>query len=156
MPSAILNPEKFASIWNYCIMGRNQKYHSLHVGAQLLQLCPTLDNKYVSNSLQPHGLYIARQAPLSMGFSRQEYWSGLPFPSPGDLPNPRTKPGSSALHADSLPTEQSGKSHHLPRTSEIISLLQSILYTMIKIFSLNTNLKTFNTFHHLKEKVQNT
>ena len=40
---------------------------------------------------------VARQAPLSMGFSRQEYWSGLPFPSPGDLPDPGIKPGSSAL-----------------------------------------------------------
>ena len=37
---------------------------------------------------------VARQAPLSMGFSRQEYWSKLPFPSPGDLPNPGTKPAS--------------------------------------------------------------
>ena len=40
------------------------------------------------------------QAPLSMGFSRQEYWSGLPFPSPGDLPNPGIEPGSLALQAD--------------------------------------------------------
>ena len=47
----------------------------------------------------------ACQAPLSMGFSRQEYWSGLPFPSPGDLPNPGIKPGSPALQADSSPTE---------------------------------------------------
>ena len=39
----------------------------------------------------------AYQAPPSMGFSRQEYWSGLPFPSPGDLPNPRIEPGSPAL-----------------------------------------------------------
>ena len=45
------------------------------------QLCPTL----------------ACQVPLSMGFSRQEYWSGLPFPSPGDLPNPGIKPASPAL-----------------------------------------------------------
>ena len=45
----------------------------------------------------------ARQAPLSMGFSRQEYWSGLPFPSPGDLPNPGIKSGSPVLQADSLP-----------------------------------------------------
>ena len=44
---------------------------------------------------------VACQAPLSMGFSRQEYWSGLPFPSPGDLPNPGIKPGSPALQADS-------------------------------------------------------
>ena len=48
---------------------------------------------------------VARQAPLSMGFSRQEYWSGLPFPSPGSLTDPGIKPGSSALQADSLLTE---------------------------------------------------
>ena len=50
---------------------------------------------------------IFHQAPLSMGFSRQEYWSGLPFPSPGGLPNPRIKPTcpvSLALAMDSLPT----------------------------------------------------
>ena len=47
----------------------------------------------------------ARQAPLSMGFPRQEYWSGLPYPSPGDLPNPGFKPGSPACQADFLPTE---------------------------------------------------
>ena len=40
---------------------------------------------------------LAYQAPLFMGFSRQEYWSGLPFPSPGDLPNPGIKPGSPTL-----------------------------------------------------------
>ena len=44
------------------------------------------------------------QAPLSMGFSRQEYWSGLPFPSPGDLPDPEIKPRSPALQADALPS----------------------------------------------------
>ena len=48
---------------------------------------------------------VAFQAPLSMGFSRQEYWSGFPFPSPGDLPDPGTEPGSPALQADDLPTE---------------------------------------------------
>ena len=46
----------------------------------------------------------------SMEFSRQEYWSVLPFPSPGDLPNPGIEPRSPALHADSLPTEPPGKS----------------------------------------------
>ena len=44
-----------------------------------------------------------------MGFSRQESWSGLPFPSPGDLPNPGIEPGSPALQTDSLPTELQGK-----------------------------------------------
>ena len=47
----------------------------------------------------------ALQAPLSMEFSRQEHWSGLPFPSPGDLPTPGIEPGSPALQADSLPFE---------------------------------------------------
>ena len=48
---------------------------------------------------------VACQAPLSMGFSRREYWSGLPFPSPGDLPNPGIEPRSPTLQADSLPAE---------------------------------------------------
>ena len=51
----------------------------------------------MSDSLQPHGLTIAHQAPPSMGFSRQEYWSGLPFPSPGDLLDPGIEPGSPTL-----------------------------------------------------------
>ena len=51
----------------------------------------------------------ARQAPLSLGFSRQEYWSGLPCPPPGDLPNPGIEPRSPALQVDSLPTELPGK-----------------------------------------------
>ena len=55
---------------------------------------------------------VAYQALPSMGFSRQEYWSGLPFPSPGDLPKPGIKLGSPTLQADSLPTELRGK----PRT----------------------------------------
>ena len=45
---------------------------------------------------------VAHQASLSMGFSRQEYWSGLPFPSPGDLPDPGIEPGSPAVEADTL------------------------------------------------------
>ena len=52
---------------------------------------------------------VAYQAPPSMGFSRQEYWSGLPFPSPGDLPHPGIEPGSPALRADALPSEPPGK-----------------------------------------------
>ena len=48
---------------------------------------------------------VARQAPLSMGFFRQEYWSGLPFHSPGYLPDPGTEPRPPALQANSLPTE---------------------------------------------------
>ena len=48
-------------------------------------------------------------APLPMGFSRQEYWNGLPCPSPGYLPNPGIKPGSPALRADSLSSEPPGE-----------------------------------------------
>ena len=69
----------------------------ISVTQSCLTLCDLLD-------------YIAHQAPLSMGFSRKEYWSGFPFPSPGDLPEPQIEPRSIALQADSLPTELPGKS----------------------------------------------
>ena len=52
---------------------------------------------------------VAYQASPSLGFSRQEYWSGLPFPSPGDCPDPGIKPGSPTLEADTLTSEPSGK-----------------------------------------------
>ena len=66
-----------------------------------MKLCPTLVTSWT----------VAHQAPLSMGFPRQEYWSGLPFPSPGDLPNAGIKPKSPALQADSLPIEPPGEFH---------------------------------------------
>ena len=58
---------------------------------------------------------VAHQAPLSMGFSRQEYWSGFPFPSPRDLPNPGVEPGSPALQADALSSEPPGKPKFIAR-----------------------------------------
>ena len=61
----------------------------------------------MSNSLWP--LTVGCQAPWSMEFSRREYWSGLPCPPPGDLPNPATEPRSPALQVDSLPSEPPGK-----------------------------------------------
>ena len=61
----------------------------------------------VSDSANPWT--VAYQAPPSMGFSRQEYWSGLPFPSPGDLPDPGIKPMSPSLQGGSLPAEPAGK-----------------------------------------------
>ena len=76
----------------------------------------------VSDSLQPHGLYIQ-----SMEFSRSEYWSGQPFPSPGHLPNPGIKAMSPALRADSLPAEPQGKPKN-PGVSSL-SLLQQIFLT---------------------------
>ena len=70
---------------------------------------------------------IALQVPLFMGFSRQEYWSGLPCPPPGDLPNPGIKPRSPALQADSLPAEPQGKPKNTGAGS--LSLLQGIFLT---------------------------
>ena len=68
---------------------------------------------------------------LSMGFSRQGYWSGLPFPSPEDLPDPGIDPGSPALQADALPSEPPGKPqanpqrrHHLGLTFELALIMQ--------------------------------
>ena len=55
---------------------------------------------------------VAYQASPSMELSRQEYWSGLPFPSPGDIPKPGIKPRSPALQADALPSELLGKPPH--------------------------------------------
>ena len=62
------------------------------------------------NSLQTCGQTVALQAPLSMGFPRQEYWSGLPFPSSGDLPNPGIEPVSPALAGVFFTTEPPGNS----------------------------------------------
>ena len=73
-------------------------------GGLIIKLCPTLATAQT----------VAHQAPLCMGFSGQEYWSGLPFPSPGDLPDPVCEPGSPALQADSLPTELQGKPTVVP------------------------------------------
>ena len=63
---------------------------------------------------------VAYQAPLSMGFSRQEYWSELPFPSPGDLPNPGIEAGSPALQTDALPSEPPGKHRLLAEAGHIL------------------------------------
>ena len=60
----------------------------------------------VSDSATPWT--VAHQAPLSMGFSRHEYWSGFPFPSPGDLPDPGIEPSSLAFQADALTSEPPG------------------------------------------------
>ena len=65
------------------------------------------------------------QAPLSMDFSRQEYWSGLPFPSPGDLPKTEIEPRSPALQADFLPSEPPGKPSE--RWSQYIKNIQKYI-----------------------------
>ena len=111
----------------------------------------------MSDSYDPMGC-IARQALLSMGFSRQEYWSGLPFPFPGDLLYPGIEPGSPALQTVSLPTELRGEplslfnwyifghllclllgnvySHPLPTFNWVVSLLYSCLNSL---YILGTN-----------------
>ena len=75
----------------------------------------------VSDSLWPHRL-VAYPDPPSMGFSRQEYWSGLPFPSPEDLPDLGIKPGSPALQADALPSEPPGNYALFDETRRLISV----------------------------------
>ena len=75
--------------------------------------CPTLATPWT----------VACTAPLCLGFSRQEYWSGLPFPSPVDLLHPVIEPESPALQADSLPTELLGKPLHP------LNLIKYIKYT---------------------------
>ena len=85
--------------------------------SEVAQSCPTLCNPWT----------VAHQASPSMGFSRQEYWSGLPFPSPGDLPNPGIELRSPALRADSLLAEPQGKPKNTGVGSS--SLLQEIFLT---------------------------
>ena len=98
-----LEARHFAFIlWLYC---------SLRVPRSLVtQSCPTFCNP---NGLQPADLLCP------WGFSRKEYWSGLPFPPPGDLPNPGMEPRSTALWADSLPSDLPGK----PQNTGIGSLI---------------------------------
>ena len=93
-------------------------------GGVVAKSCPTLATPWTA----------VYQAPLPRGVSRQEYWSGLPFPSPGDLPNPGIEPGSPALQADSLPTELSGKPYYnkyIPKNVEVV-LDQVIGYRLEK------------------------
>ena len=78
------------------------------------QSCPTLCNPKDSESRS-----IAHQVPLSMEFSRQEYWCGLPFPSLGNLADPEIEPGSPALQVDSLLSESPGKTQHF---SDIVDI----------------------------------
>ena len=71
---------------------------------------------------------VAYQAPPSMEFSRQEYWRGLPFPFPGDLPNSGIEPGSPTLQADALPSEPPGNNHSfwIPSGVFLISVIVNL------------------------------
>ena len=72
----------------------------------------SVSRSVVPDSATPRA--VACQAPLSVGLPRQEYWSGLSFPSPGDIPDPGIEPVSPPWQANSLPTERSGKPSILP------------------------------------------
>ena len=88
---------------------------------KVAQSCPTL--------CDPMN-YIAWQASLATEFPRQEYWSGLPFPSSGDLPNPRTEPGSPALQADSVLSEPQGK----PIDKKMNIIYETIIFSLQNLF----------------------
>ena len=81
-------------------------FKSLIIGGLVTKFCLTL--------LRSHELYVASQAALSMEFSRQEYWSRLLLPSPGDLPNPGIEPGSLTLAGRFFTTEPPGKLKERP------------------------------------------
>ena len=79
--------------------------------------CPTLSIPWT----------VGHQVPLSMGFSRQEYWSWLPFPSPGELPDPGIQPWSLTLQADSLPSEPPGKPKYHALSSKTLLYIGNIV-----------------------------
>ena len=91
---------------------------------------------------------IAYQASPSMGFSRQEYWSRLPFPSPGGFPNPGIKPGSPSLQADALPSEPPGKPHCVWRYVIISQTLSKP--GSLKLYNYNLPWRLFLTVNRLK------
>ena len=94
---------------------------------------------------------VAHQAPPSMGFSRQEYWSRLPFPSPGDLPDPGTEPRSPTLQADALTSEQPGKPQTIPKTknSDIIIVQCNVSFEFPEQFFNIISLKKATSFNFL-------
>ena len=144
--------EHFSILFKFLNLNFSQIFNSF-LGGDLVKLCPILVTPWT----------VAQQAPLSMGFSRKGYWSGLQFPSPGDLPDPGITPGSPALQADSLPTElwekasvsfsisfliiSSSERHSLVKISEHYLLF---LFAIIsKKFFKKSILKTmFAYFHH--------
>ena len=98
---------------------------------------------------------VAHHIPLSMGFSRQEYWGGLPFPSPRDLPDPGIEPGSPAWQSDTLPSELqsflSQNSSPAPQFKGINSLALSLFFGSLShpyMTTRKTTALTIWTFHH--------
>ena len=88
---------------------------------------------------------VAYQAPQSMGFSRQEYWSGLPFPSPGDLPKPGIKPRSPVLQTHALPSKPPGK----PNGKEKSPINENSEFGNMNSIERDANLDSINTLKFL-------
>ena len=112
------------------------------VGGLVAQSCPTLAIPWT----------VAHHAPLPMGFSRWEYWSDLPFPSPRDLPDPGIKPRSPALQADSLLTELQGKLLKLCYVSVQFSSATQSCPTLCD--PMNCSMPGFPVHHQLPEFAQ--
>ena len=91
-----------------------------------------LSHSVVSDSLI--SWTVACQVPLSMGFSRQEYWSGLPFPTLGDFPHPGMEPGSPALQADSSPSEPPGKPISIYLSIYMYSSLSIYIHSFLSLY----------------------
>ena len=111
LPTPVLMPREFHrqrnlarySPWSYKVTATEQLTLSF-----FLSIC--IYNRILKSLSRVRLLVtVAHQASLSMGFSRHDYWSGLPFLSPGDLPNPEIKPGSPALQTRALPSDPPGK-----------------------------------------------
>ena len=110
-----LSQHTFAPIKNVLHPVRKQSKVSLR---DKNKYCMEVEVKLLSRvQLSATAWTVAHQVPLSTGFSRQEYWSGLPFPSPWDLPDPGIKTGSPALQRDSLQSGPPGKPQLISRQS---------------------------------------
>ena len=90
-------------------------------------MCVACTYSVMSDSVTPRT--VTHQALLSLQFPRQQYWSGLPFPTPKDLPDPGIEPASPALQADSLPTESPMKPYFSPEFS--VNVLFFTLYSKL-------------------------
>ena len=105
-------------------------------GGLISKLWPTLATPWT----------VVHQAPLSTGFSRQEYWGGLQFPSPEDLPDPGIKPRSPALQADSLPTKPPGKPGVLIKKYSSIFMKKTLSCSILLNQQLNDPEDTYTVF----------
>ena len=108
--------------------------------AQLLEYFVVVDHSLSHVYLFVTPWTVAHQAPLSVGFHRQEYWSGLPFPSPGDLPDPGIEPSSPAFFTTEIP----GK---LSEIKELLSQRLNILKLAIDVSSDCMVLLPFKAYH---------